>query len=64
MLPHGESQAHGGRRHIKSDPDDSLVDEDILRVIRSADKSSTPYTDATQVSQKYGLQICWCSLHM
>ena len=51
MLPHGESQAHVGRRHIKSEPEDSLVDEDILRVIRSADNSSTPYTDATQVSE-------------
>ncbi|XP_043241468.1 transcription factor SOX-4-like [Amphibalanus amphitrite] len=51
MLPHGESQTHTGRRHIKSEPEDSLVDEDILRVIRSADNSSTPYTDATQTKK-------------
>ena len=50
MLPHGESQANVGRRNMKSETDDCLVDEDILRVIRSADNSSTPYTDATQVS--------------
>ena len=48
MLPQGEaSELASLRRHGAAD---GMVDEHILRVIRSAETSATPYTDATQVS--------------
>ena len=48
MLPQGEAEV-ASRGHLHGHG--AMVDEHILRVIRSAESSPTPYTDATQVSR-------------
>ncbi|XP_037084882.1 transcription factor SOX-4-like [Pollicipes pollicipes] len=51
MLPHGEHSELAERRPGKGEGGGMLVDQGILRVIRSAENSSTPYTDATQTKK-------------
>lgn len=51
MLPQGESQGSYPQRPASHGDEGVLIDKDILRIIRNAESSSTPYTDATQTKK-------------